>query len=122
MAKIEIPDGVLVWLERGEHGLSSKFMVKYLFGFDFWGRRHISGNHHPLDPADLRRCALLLESDPEVAVRFPEMATASTVWASLVADWDTLIELMDSEAPDWREGRRGDHCDRTFERMRGLGT
>ena len=66
----------------------------------------ISGTaDHPLDPSDLRRCRLLVEAVPVIAERLQEMATCSPTWARIVAHWDELCSLMDSEAPDWRHMR-----------------
>ena len=54
--------------------------------------------------ADLRRCRLLMERVPEIAERFPRMASHSLEWAALVARWDALCRMMDEEAPKWRDG------------------
>jgi hypothetical protein len=59
---------------------------------------------HPQDADDLGRCRLLLEAVPEFTARLQGMADVSPVWASIVANWAELCELMDGEVPRWREG------------------
>jgi hypothetical protein len=60
---------------------------------------------HPRDPDDLRRCRLLVEQVPMIKACLPNMASCSSVWARIVAQWNELCSLMDAEAPDWRSGR-----------------
>ena len=103
-AIIEVSEALAAWLRHGERGLSSNCMVDHLLGLPllegFWGMPH------PHDPADLRRCLLLLEAVPEVRDRFPEMRTASPEWARLVERWGELVALFKTEAGPggrWRE-------------------
>lgn len=88
------------WLVYGERGVSSNTIVSYLMG----SPPAPPGFHdHPYDPADLRRCLLLLEQVPDLMQIFPRMATCSPVWAALVKQWSELRALLDQEVPDWRE-------------------
>jgi hypothetical protein len=86
------------WLINGERGLSSTAMVA-----------HITGNggdaSYPIDPADLRRCRLLVESVPLVRFSLHKMSDCSPTWARIVGAWVELCNLMDAEAPDWRQGK-----------------
>jgi len=91
-------DPLIVWLLNGEKGLSSKAMVAHIMGMG-------GTADHPYDPDDLRRCRLLVEQVPVIGALLPRMATCSPVWARIIAHWDELCSLMDSEAPDWRKGR-----------------
>jgi hypothetical protein len=94
-------DALILWLANGERGISSNTMVTHLTGINAVGD---SSPSHPRDPADLRRCRLLMERVPEIAERFPRMASHSLEWAALVARWDALCRMMDEEAPKWRDG------------------
>jgi hypothetical protein len=118
---VDIPMGVARWLAEGEHGLSSKFMVKHLFGLNILGGWWRGEPWHPVDPDDLRRCRFLVESDPEVSLRLPVMASASEIWRRLVEEWETVCDLMDSEYPEWREPHPHGSCPQTYARMKELG-
>lgn len=85
------------WLLRGERGSSSETMFAVLTNSSKEHKRA-----HPHDPDDLRRCRLLLEQVPELASRIGAMATVSKEWAALIAQWDEICNVMDSEAPEWR--------------------
>jgi hypothetical protein len=88
------------WLANGERGASSNAIVQHLTG--------IRTSHYepcaPQDPADLRRCRLLLARVPSLAWRIGEMASCSPEWARLVLHWQELCALMDDESPGWSEG------------------
>ena len=63
------------WLAMGERGLSSEFIVLHLTGTPMNSRRW--GVRYPLDPADFRRCQLLLKAVPLAELSFSSMRTAS---------------------------------------------
>lgn len=92
------------WLAHGERGVSSNAIFTYLTGVD---ASRDSGLGHPHDPADFRRCRLLLEQVPELQQRLPGMSGASTAWANLVAKWGDICNAMDAEIPYWRDARGG---------------
>lgn len=116
---MSVSNELVQWLASGERGLSSNQMVEHLTGMPAvgksWGRYR---PHYPIDPDDLRRCRLLLEQVPLLALRLPQMATCSAVWAALVDHWDELCQTMDAECPKWRD--RGGSAPRTFKRMQEL--
>lgn len=87
------------WLACGERGVSSNSIFKHLTAIDALQGRRMDV---PKDPADLRRCRLLLEQVPELAPRFPRMAEVSEAWANLVRSWDVICATMDEECPRWR--------------------
>lgn len=103
------------WLASGERGLSSETIFQHLTGISTrnvqWQDRH---PHTPSDPADVRRCRLLLEQVPELAPMFPKMAEVSAAWKDLVYLWDDICKTMDQEAPQWRKGH-GQPCPKTYE-------
>lgn len=105
----------LQWLEHGERGSSSDTMFARLGGISTAG----CDLCHPLDPADLRRCRMLLEVVPEFGARISEMADVSDVWAALVNVWGTLCATMDDECPKWRDGIGT--CAATMEFMQEIG-
>lgn len=101
------PASVQTWLVRGERGTSSETIVGR-----FLGVRLAQLESEPLDPDDLRRCALMLDECPEVEAWFPAMASVSPVWGRLVEQWDELVALL------WHEARTNDgQCPETYRRM-----
>lgn len=93
------------WLASGERGISSNFIFTSLTGIDAMGGWHAERGCHPHDPADFRRCQLLLEQVPELQATFHKMAMLNNVWDRLVAAWTAIIEALDEESPGWREGQ-----------------
>ena len=83
-----------MWLAIGERGISSNAIALttldlYPTGHDAWW---------PLDPADLRRCLLLLEAVPEAREEgLVVLAKRCPKWAALVKIWDRLSETLRSE-------------------------
>ena len=91
-------DELTQWLLAGERGGSSETMVAHITGIA--GMRAM----HPHDPDDFRRCRLLVERVPMIRGSLPKMASCSAEWARIIARWDDLCALMDSETPEWRQG------------------
>ena len=56
-----------------------------------------SNPHYPRDPADLRRCLLLLRDVPQAALGLQRLAQASRVWGRLYAKWAALVETLKLE-------------------------
>lgn len=94
-----IPPAAIHWLRAGERGISSETIFARMTGVPVG-----QSTWAPSDPADLRRCRLLLEAVPSFAARIQEMADVGRGWGLLVPHWDRLCALMDEEAPDWRNG------------------
>ncbi len=116
--KIDWSFELLDWISHGETGLSSDAIVHHLTTvYVFKNAR--DGNDHPSDPADLRRCRLLLERVPELQGVFPRMAKVSKQWKVLVKHWSRLCITMDKECPGWRTGD-GPPCHKTHAMMRRL--
>lgn len=92
----------MLWLANGQRGVSSNTIFTMLTGINALGDWHLD---HPYDPADLKRCRLLLEQCPELQDKFENMATVSETWKLLVKDWDSLCTTMDEECPEWRNGK-----------------
>lgn len=96
------------WLAMGERGLSSEAIVQHLTGTPISGY-HWGAGRHPRDPADFRRCQLLLDAVPLAKLAFPAMRSASPEWARLVDQWDEIHEAIAAEVPDylgrWTTGR-----------------
>lgn len=82
------------WLESGERGSSSETIVSVLTGVPISPRLD-----HPYDPADFRRCELLLRAVPAARAEFHRMSEVSKTWAGLVEAWDELVALGESEVP-----------------------
>ena len=108
-------ENLIRWLAGGRRGVSSNTMVQHLTGLPALGGRH---GDHPHDPDDMTRCRRLLDEVPELQSEFHRMATYSGPWAKLVKHWQELCDLMDDEAPRWREGQG--RSTKTYERMREL--
>jgi hypothetical protein len=60
---------------------------------------------HPHDPADFRRCEMLLRVVPSFRDRLAEMEAQSEVWATLVRNWDKIVAAMELEIPGIFDGR-----------------
>ena len=83
-----------MWLAVGERGASSNAIALTTLGL------HPAGHdaRWPLDPADLRRCLLLLEAVPETREDgLLVLAKRCPKWAALVRIWDCLSETLRSE-------------------------
>jgi hypothetical protein len=107
----------VAWLAHGERGISSNTVFTHLTGIDALRDWH---SDIPYDPADLRRCRLLLESCPELAAAFPKMREVSPAWDALVERWDELCKLMDDESPNWRKPDRYERAPKTYDLMASL--
>lgn len=103
------------WLASGERGLSSEFMFQHLTGIQTLRDHWADEPRHPSDPADLRRCRLLLEQVPELQAKLPLMAKASRPWAALIASWEQICATMDEETPQWRVPRCGQRASKTYD-------
>ena len=108
------------WLETGERGISSEAIFSHLTGLNISGRWG-SLSDTPSDPADLRRCMLLLDAVPEFAKQFNRMKTRSEPWRWLVENWDMLTEMFISEAGEkWKSQNTVWSAPKTLELMRTL--
>lgn len=117
---VTLPDGADEWLNSGEQGLSSKSIFSYLTGLNILGSWSVWGWATPSDPADLRRCILLLDAVPDFRERLILMATASDKWAIAVRHWEELETLFKSECPNWNTKEYW-KAPKTFERMKQVG-
>lgn len=95
------------WLASGQRGLSSESIFQHLTGIQVLKDRWQSEfPRTPSDPDDMRRCRLLLEQVPELEPLFRRrMASASKPRAALVQRWDEICTCMDTETPEWRDGK-----------------
>jgi len=98
----QLSTNAIAWLANGERGLSSNTLFTMTTGVD---AEDGDGHNYPRDPADLRRCRLLLDQCPELVSCLPRVAAAGPEWAALVARWDEVCALMNEESPEWRDGR-----------------
>lgn len=91
--------GLRTWLLTGEHGQSSLAIANRL-------RFATVATHtdHPYDPADFRRCELLLRAAPTMRRDLHRMADVSDEWAALVPHWDLLVAAMEAEIPGVFDG------------------
>ena len=103
-AGTELGEDAVKWIAVGERGSSSEAVFLKLAGIRSHG---MSGDTtaHPHDIDDLRRCRLLLEQVPELAVRIGNMSGVSREWTALISKWDEICRTMDEEAPGWRDGK-----------------
>jgi hypothetical protein len=106
-APLPFTENLKRWLREGERGTSSETIVSVATGVP------ISGDDlsPPLDPDDLRRCALLFCQVPELRPYLERMNKVAG-WRRLVAQWDELVGLM------WEESARNNgKCPFTYKRM-----
>lgn len=99
------------WLMHGETGLSSKCIVQAMLGV-ITPEGSCDPIYHPHDPADLRRCMLLLDKLPQWRSRLQEMATVSPAWAALAKKWPELERMLREEMA------AGHKAPRTYEAMK----
>lgn len=97
--------GAIKWMAVGERGASSEALFTWLSGVNITrgSMDGVAHTDHPRDPADFRRCRLMLEACPELAAQLNEAAGMSLEWSVLIQLWGTICDTMDAEAPDWRE-------------------
>lgn len=106
-----LSDAACRWLAGGERGVSSNAIFTHITGVNAsgsWGR------DTPYDPADFRRCRLLLEQVPELAPELHQMRSVSPAWLCLVDEWPTICATMDAETPDWRNPKPGTKSPKTY--------
>lgn len=115
MSRAGLPEDVTAWLQTGERGASSETIVEVLEGLP-QGTITKYGRDYPSNPADLRRCLLLLQAVPRYQHRLHELAMLSDQWAALVVHWSELEALLLEEVPGVLNGGRGD-APRTWRRM-----
>lgn len=84
------------WLMNGEHGISSKTIFKYLYGYD-GGEIKIQFEDTPCDPDDFRRCYLLLKAVPQWKMKLHLMKPVSPTWSKLVDNWDKLTVMLEEQ-------------------------
>ena len=109
------------WLRDGERGLSSEAIVQRLTGVPLSGRFH-NGTNYPHDPADFRRCEMLLRAVPESRPLLGLMGDVSATWKGFVDAWDELVALGQCEAPDifTRNPSHGGRAPQMFARMQEI--
>lgn len=116
-----VSQAAIEWLASGERGVSSNTIFQHLTGLLATGGLLSHRGGHPHDPADLRRCMLLLERCPELASRIDEMCFVSPEWNALASNWKQITEAFIAEAEPqggWRNGNW--RCPVTYRLMRTL--
>lgn len=108
------PTGLERWMLVGEHGASALAIVHHLCGHDV-----DDPTAHPHDPADLRRCLLLLGAAPELRDRLHMMGSVSPQWHALMRAWPELEASFEAEAAgcDWRNGEGHWEAPQTYDLM-----
>ncbi len=96
---MEITPNMIEWLANGKRGCSSNAIFTKLTGVnacsEYSGILDI-----PYDPADFRRCHLLLEKCPELKIHLHKMKSVSSDWKALVNHWDELTDMLDRRDPN----------------------
>jgi len=110
------------WLRRGERGLSSMFIVEALTGFPLRNPMHHGTPDYPHDPADLRRCLLLIDAVPFLTDEIVEEAVRSSCpeWGVLAPALPVLRDMLVAEIGDYATVRRGARAPETYKHMRLL--
>lgn len=105
------------WLMYGERGVSSETIAAVVFPKLFI--RAPCQFDPPADPDDFKRCRLLVEQVPAVAIRLHELRALGGPWPYIVLMWDEWCKMMDREAPEWRDGRG--QAPRMYDAMKACG-
>ncbi|EBH8908926.1 hypothetical protein [Salmonella enterica] len=93
---------VLKWQTKGHVGISSATMAAIALGLE---KNFYHGLFDaPRDPADLRRCMMLVDEIPEIKDSFPLIAKKVKRFSPILREWDSLIALLKFELkrPDKR--------------------
>ena len=107
---------VLQWLASGQSGLSSEVMAFTAVDIEQVGKFTLY--HYPLDPADLNRCIMLVDTIPEIREHFPKIASLSPRWKAIIDNWDELTATFLLEAGfNWIKSHR---APQTYLRMKQL--
>lgn len=119
--KFELSKEELRWLSRGERGVSSEAIFSHLSGLNILEEKKYGFGDEPADPADFRRCVLLVEAVPSYRERLKDLSDRSKLWAKLVENWDKLIACFDAECPGWRRSGYNWSAPKTYDMMKQLG-
>ncbi|MBJ7550765.1 hypothetical protein [Marinomonas ostreistagni] len=90
---MELNERLVKWLLSGDTGTSSKAIVSQMTGIE----AEDSFSDYPRDTSDFGRCYRLMKAVPEFRFRISEMASRSERWAALVACWDELDRLYETD-------------------------
>lgn len=90
-----------LWLENGEHGMSSETMWNCLMGNSNF---RVS---YPFDPDDFSRCYKLLQYVPEWKSELSKLKSLSPAWSNLVDNWDKLTEMYEENVrTNWKNYKK----------------
>lgn len=103
--------GAIKWLASGERGVSSDTLFSVLTGVDAMNG---FAKCHPWDPADFRRCALLLDQCPDLRENLDMMRAVSPTWNALVDRWNEISLSMAAELGDWRNPNGNKSAKKTY--------
>lgn len=101
-SRSQLTPGARKWIQAGEHGMSSVYLFWALTGYSMTGSE--PSCHVPIDPADLRRCILMLDTC-ELNADFTEFAfpDSATGWSKLQDRWEQLVSTFTVEVPDFQD-------------------
>jgi hypothetical protein len=118
-SRSQLTPGAREWIQTGEHGMSSVYLFWALTGYSMAGSEPPS--HVPVDPADLRRCILMLDTcelnDKFAEFAFPDSAIG---WSSLQAQWEQLVSTFTGEVPDFQDIDCSKSASSTYAIMKSL--
>lgn len=98
--KLPVEQRAMMWATFGEQGISSRTIFSVMTGVLKYEREFPCDQWRfnvPHDPADFRRCYLLLKLIPEWRERLDEMAKAFEKWRPFVDHWDEMTALWEQE-------------------------
>lgn len=84
----------IAWIVGDDTGISSKTIWAVMMGKE---PTYYLGADAPYDAGDFGRCYRLLNEMPSWRARLPEVAAKYLVWAPLVAAWDELTSLYETD-------------------------
>lgn len=97
---LPVPERADLWIIAGEVGISSKTIWTVMRGVNISLVSSFGGGasfYPPSDPADFRRCYLLLRLIPEWRERLWEIPIQFPLWNGIVYHWDELTTLYEQE-------------------------
>tara|TARA_R110001583_G_scaffold174017_3_gene328232 strand:- start:3839 stop:4369 length:531 start_codon:yes stop_codon:yes gene_type:complete len=103
-----IREEVLIWLDSGDVGQSSKAIAMHMAGID------AKSTCTPKDPSDFRRCLDMLKACPSIR-NISSVVDKVPHYAPYIREWNTMIDLYQSDVAEF--GKKAPNLYRFMKRL-----